>query len=254
MKKLLTLIFSLLFIFVLAGCNNKFDPFKSVISGDFTYTHLDSDEGHCRIIGLSEEGNRKEVVVFPSILDGYIVDGLGASWAYGKSSGDIIITNAKKIYIPSGYTMYVPINLKSNYNSEEIDVYVIEIDFINYYYYYMDVSQEYIRWNNLFVTETVYGTFFSENNEDVMKLEKASVVYFVDDDVYFIDDCDGTIVNVIPPTPYKEGYEFIGWYKEKECINEWDFENDIVPAKIYNNDGEYLYQETILYAKWEKLK
>lgn len=87
-----------------------------------------------------------------------------------------------------------------------------------------------------------------------MKLEKASVVYFVDDDVYFIDDCDGTIVNVIPPTPYKEGYEFIGWYKEKECINEWDFENDIVPAKIYNNDGEYLYQETILYAKWEKLK
>ncbi len=251
MKKLLTLIFSLLFIFVLAGCNNKFDPFKSVISGDFIYTHLDSDEGHCRIIGLSEEGNRKEVVVFPSILDGYIVDGLGASWAYGKSSGEIIITNAKKIYFPSDYTLFVPLNLESNHNNEEIKVYIVEIDFINYYYY-MDISQENIGWNNLFVTEIVFDIFYSEYNEDVMKLEKANVVYYVDDKPYFIDDCDGTLTNAIPPTPYKEGYEFIGWYKEQECLNKWNFERDIIAKKEYDNEGNYIFKETRIYAKWEK--
>lgn len=252
MKKLLTLIFSLLFIFVLAGCNNKFDPFKSVISGDFIYTHLDSDEGHCRIIGLSEEGNRKEVVVFPSILDGYIVDGLGASWAYGKSSGEIIITNAKKIYFPSDYTLFVSLNLESNHNNEEIKVYIVEIDFINYYYY-MDISQENIGWNNLFVTEIVFDIFYSEYNEDVMKLEKANVVYYVDDKPYFIDDCDGTLTNAIPPTPYKEGYEFIGWYKEQECLNKWNFESDIIAKKEYDNEGNYIFKETRIYAKWEKL-
>ena len=53
--------------------------------------------------------------------------------------------------------------------------------------------------------------------------------------------------------PQREGYKFIGWYKEKDCINEWNFENDIVPAKVYNNVGEYQYYETILYVKWEKL-
>ena len=54
--------------------------------------------------------------------------------------------------------------------------------------------------------------------------------------------------------PIKQGYEFIGWYKEPECINEWNFDNDIVPAKIYNSDNEYQYQETILYAKWENIR
>jgi uncharacterized repeat protein (TIGR02543 family) len=53
--------------------------------------------------------------------------------------------------------------------------------------------------------------------------------------------------------PQRIGYEFAGWYKEKECINKWDFANDIVPAKVYNSGNEYQYQETILYAKWEKL-
>ena len=55
------------------------------------------------------------------------------------------------------------------------------------------------------------------------------------------------------------GYAFMGWYKEPECINEWDFEKDIVPEKVYveryieskeNMYRFYEYKETILYAKW----
>lgn len=41
-----------------------------------------------------------------------------------------------------------------------------------------------------------------------------------------------------PPTPWKEGYIFGGWYKEPECINEWVFAVDLVNTDI------------TLYAKW----
>ena len=79
------------------------DKFNSVVSGDFVYTIMFTDKGHCRIIGLSEEGNKKEVLVFPSMLDGYIVDGLGARY-WKKSSKEITITNAKKLYFPKNYS------------------------------------------------------------------------------------------------------------------------------------------------------
>lgn len=41
-----------------------------------------------------------------------------------------------------------------------------------------------------------------------------------------------------PVDPTKFGYEFGGWYKEAQFINEWDFTTDTVTANI------------ILYAKW----
>lgn len=249
MKKLFMVFTSLMLITCLVGCIN-YDPFKSVISGDFMYTHSDSDEGHCRIIGLSEEGKQKETIVFPAVIDGYIVDGLGASWTYGKSSGEIIIINAKKIYFPSDYTIFAPLNLESNPNKEEIKVYIIEKDFIDYYIHF---SLESMGWNNLFVTETVYDTFYSEYDEDIMKLEKANVMYYVDDEPYFIDDCDGIFINVIPPIPSKEGYEFIGWFKEPECLNEWYFEIDLIDKKEYDEEGNYIFKEAKIYAKWREI-
>ena len=38
--------------------------------------------------------------------------------------------------------------------------------------------------------------------------------------------------------PTRENYEFQGWFKEKGCLNEWDFSVDTSPTSIY------------LYAKW----
>ncbi len=42
-----------------------------------------------------------------------------------------------------------------------------------------------------------------------------------------------------PPTPERAGYDFVGWYKEERCINEWDFSSDTVKGT------------TTLFAKWE---
>jgi uncharacterized repeat protein (TIGR02543 family) len=41
-----------------------------------------------------------------------------------------------------------------------------------------------------------------------------------------------------PASPVKTNYAFVGWYKESACINEWNFETDIVTSDIK------------LYAKW----
>ena len=51
-------------------------------------------------------------------------------------------------------------------------------------------------------------------------------------------------------TEVNDGYTFDGWYKEKECINKWNFTVDALPEKILDENKEVLYQETILYAKW----
>ncbi len=65
--------------------------------------------------------------------------------------------------------------------------------------------------------------------------------------VTFVSD-DGTAVLaqsvpendkvMLPETPVREGYLLEGWYKEAECENKWDFDNDTVT------------QDVTLYAKW----
>ncbi len=43
-----------------------------------------------------------------------------------------------------------------------------------------------------------------------------------------------------PAMPEEEGYQFIGWYKDKNCTIRWDFDTDVVTENI------------VLYAGWEK--
>ncbi len=42
-----------------------------------------------------------------------------------------------------------------------------------------------------------------------------------------------------PEDPTASGANFAGWYKEKECVNEWDFDTDTVTSSV------------VIYAKWE---
>jgi len=86
--------------------------------------------------------------------------------------------------------------------------------------------------------------------------------YWIDDysNEYWIDDFNGEIIKYPPENPTREGYEFMGWYKEAECTNKWNFDVDIVPVKSYGVDSpdwnalreNYKYNETALYAKWNK--
>ena len=62
----------------------------------------------------------------------------------------------------------------------------------------------------------------------------------------------GEKIENTPYEPMREGYTFGGWYKEAECINVWNFEQDTLPETLYNENNEEVYQETKLYAKWIK--
>ena len=48
----------------------------------------------------------------------------------------------------------------------------------------------------------------------------------------------GEPINKPSKDPERENYEFLGWYKEKGCVNEWNFASDIPESTLY------------LYAKW----
>ena len=100
--------------------------------------------------------------------------------------------------------------------------------------------------------------YYEINNfsSEVDKNLCVNVIYYKNDGsdkISFVDDYDGGKITFMPPEPKREGYEFAGWYREEECINEWNFAVDEVPEKEYGEDGEYMLKETSLFAKWSKI-
>ena len=75
------------------------------------------------------------------------------------------------------------------------------------------------------------------------------------DGYYWADNYENDLIKYVPPEPEREGYTFGGWYKDKECTEKWNFENDktgdnIIVDSPYTSDFEYT--GTYLYAKWRK--
>ena len=96
-----------------------------------------------------------------------------------------------------------------------------------------------------------FNKLFIYGNED-NNLIKANVTYYLNypdkiyeyNEYYYIDYYDnGSLIEFIPPNPEKEGYTFEGWFKEPECINQWDFTKNLT----YNVEESPV---TNLYAKW----
>lgn len=248
-KKLVIIIGIILFVFIIFSyliLDNTITPLTSFTSGDFICTTRHCNNGYCRIIGLSEEGKKKEILVFPNVIKQYKVECIGIKDIFKKNN--IEITNAKKIYFTADYGIDINASISYVLSNDEQK---FEIYLTSGYSSFNTAELEQI-YKELYVNNhtrlVTSGVFYSKD----YRLSRANVLYLVDDEIYFIDDCDGTVVSVIPPTPYKKGYNFVGWYKESECINKWDFENDMIPSKTYDEEGNYLFKETRLYAKWEK--
>ena len=93
-------------------------------------------------------------------------------------------------------------------------------------------------------------------DDKVIVLQKANVLFCYNNEIaeneYFIvDNKDGAyLINKPQYNPILSGFTFAGWYKEPECINAWDFANDLTPELEYDGDGKLVFKETKLYAKW----
>ena len=264
MKKALLFIFVIILSF-LVGCRNIFvDPERQefearfISSGDFLYQIVEiNDEGlqiveasnnkNCverfaRIRGLSKNGKKKEILIVPESIDGLKVKEVAAYidfdskvlrrfyipfeiniWGYGSGR----CTNAPKLkkVVKMRHdvaTDYYSSYIISSYNRGSEDLYQI-------------IGQ----------THQLYANVsFRYNYEDAPNYG----YYWIDS--YLFDN----LITYVPANPAREGYAFDGWYKEAECINKWNFEIDSLPDIKKDEEGKWLFQETILYAKWVKKK
>ena len=86
----------------------------------------------------------------------------------------------------------------------------------------------------------------------------ANIVYFFNYDDspnggYFFVDIEEQTGKIIKPPydPKREDYKFVGWYKDKECTEKWNFEKDVVVVN-YDEEGNRIFEELCLYAGWTK--
>lgn len=250
MKKILMIIFSticIISISFLSSCEKDNLPYKE--EGYFKYY---CGEINAYVVGLTDLGMQQEALDFTVKLDGKeIVLGYKYKLNYGtRFLFNIESPKLKKIYSKERNDLYhdVTESLAIYNNLEKI----IRIDKI-----YFCFNSNY-NCNFYFNTNIELDSEENWNNSSEYHQFYANVEYnlnYDNNDIYFIDDYDNELISYIPQEPEREGYTFGGWYKESECINKWDFSNDIIKEKKWFNDNkEYYkdqnYEKTTLYAKW----
>lgn len=234
MKKILSIVFVLTLSFYLMSCAslNQFEE------GDFIY---DKISGEAFIIDVSSAAKDKPYLVVPNTVNDLSVR-IGRRTLYGSLYGSIKSDKVKRIYIFSDIEEHV--GLEYQYVKSLEKIFCFYIQGISFDFEQSDVYQ---------------GTYGPSYNENFYPNNKnsfyANVSYHFnydgapDEGYYFIDDYDDELIGFIPEYPQREGYEFLGWFKDEETLIPWDFEVDRIPEKIYN-DGVYQFVETKLYAKW----
>ncbi|MCV2231969.1 InlB B-repeat-containing protein [Paracholeplasma manati] len=244
MKKILILFVTVLML-SLVGCSDG-DPYDSIVSGDFIYTKWSMSEGEIAIIGLSDEGKQKDTLIFPFMLDGFKVTQIGSTFGL-KDSGPLIIESANNIYFANSI-INVETSIEYLQNNDDIivNVYLGGLNFDSRMYawtYNIPNSKVYLEesiYFDLVNSELVYGNFIAANIE-----------YYIDENtLYFVDNAEGTLVNVVPPTPYKDGYEFVGWFKDTDFNQPFNFDEDVIPVKQFDDENK-LINITKIYSKWQ---
>lgn len=242
MKKI-TFILIVFLLFIISSCSynryqdENFQYYKMKVSNEYVYA----------VTGLTEIGKSKNVLVFPNEYNGlktYIKNS-----NLGPGSGKINSSNLK-LFLPKEFTYVREDYFRFIYDEKNVNetskLIILSNDLEN-----LNLNEvKYLK--NIFVSNQIYKLMNNSN----YSFNRANVSYNYNYNdspnggYYWIDDYDGEVISFVPPTPSRDGYTFMGWYKESECINEWNFNEDIVPSKEFI-EKEYIYNETTLYAKWK---
>ena len=218
--------------------------------GYFTVKFYD-DRETAYITGLTELGKQQRFLVIPEEIDGVHMPTIGERpplqmWS-SIGAADICSEKLEKVYFPTSVYV-VSGSFRNSPNLTKI---------ISMAGAFIVTTSQSVK---TYVSDREY-TNVPPNSLYYYAFDRANVSYFYNYDIeknygyYWIDDYDyGNKIEFIPPEPEREGYTFGGWYKEPGCINEWDFETDVLPEERteINEEGEeeVVYQETKLYAKW----
>ena len=217
--------------------------------GDFIYEHWYENQEefkeyeHISIIGLTEQGQTKKELLIPEEINGAPVKYLGYR-LYLNIIGELFSSNTEKLFLTKTYGSHEWFfHTSGHIYATEAEIYF---------------NLEGVDYTKIRLAEREWNRYYEINNfsSEVDKNLCVNVIYYKNDGsdkISFVDDYDGGKITFMPPEPKREGYEFAGWYREEECINEWDFAVDEVPEKEYGEDDEYNFKETSLFAKWVKI-
>ena len=254
-------------LFTMTGCLK----YQKITSGDFVY--VPKDENRAVLYSLSEDciDLKKEIIIIPPYIDGKEIFAIGMQIYY--SSYAKITSNAmKEVYVPYTVTALVhtsgmirgkaleKVCFASNALFEKESNYspAFGFDKETWYgsYYNGEKDQKY------YITKIAYKTIQNSFESWWLETDKIFIANTSfqfnyedspNDDYFFINNFEyGKKINEPPYEPTREGYSFIGWYKEPNCINAWNFATDTLPSEQTDANGKTLYQETKLYAKWQK--
>ena len=218
---------------VLYGCVDDDNNFETEY---FRYHIVQAKDYDAIFIdGLTEKGTKLKNIVIPLEIDGKPVK------AY---NGSAIAPNVRKIIVTyncatiNSFGGIVPGSLFVNGFLPNLKV--------------LYVSCEYRRGMIMepdFYIATEALESYQENipNPTVYTFANMQYMYNYDEapnkGVFFIDDLDvGETLEVIPETPKREGYTFVGWYAEAECVNGISLDGYV------KDDEEIVY----LYAGWRE--
>lgn len=253
-KRIILIVLLYYCLFVIISC---IVTDSEITQGDFVYKHFKtSSEEYYVVLGLSEEGKEKKILTIPSEVRGVKVKKIGYR-KHLRTVGSIESKNLEILYIEK----YIEFGHQLFLNCPNLEK-IICLEFVDktntdeyYDLYYQNVI------NNKGTEDEEYrrvGVYVYPEEDYIVDRQNilysyANVVYYLDKDtVYYIDFYDNEKITDIPSNPVLDGYEFIGWFKEEECINEWDFDNEIAEV-IYEADGiTRYYNVNRLYAKWNK--
>lgn len=284
MKTILAFVLTGVSIFGTSGCLSTFD-FKDefIWEGDFAF-HKMSD-GDYAVLDLTEEGEQKSVLYIPAYFrDGIVTCTQEVHFGEVTDVGySLNVGYKEKVYFPFGHRGY---SGKMHFCNGDVD----EEFYAKSTEYYLDDILNHTRpWGvghlikKYYMTRSLFNilnqelasyqaeypliTFIVENSYTVVaeKKEAKSLLYAANtsymfnyegepnEGYFFINDFErGGLIENTPYEPRREGYTFAGWYKEPACVNAWDFTKDTLPEAEYDEEGNLLFVETKLYAKWDK--
>ena len=244
MKKLIAILLAALCAggtVALYGCSSLAGGEKMLYE-DFIYCYiLNSEDSRSRlngdyvaIVDLTTEGREKETLIVPDEIDGKPVIKIGNMAGIGYKYSINYTGIWKWIYLPKYIQSWETFTSSELRTKKQLMMYCEDLKNLHN----TDIS--------LYVTEELYAEYQQEyQGSELNSLVKiADLQYISDGQVYFIADYDeGETIAYVPEAPEKEGYEFGGWYKEEECVNEWNFEEDTFTLA----EGQTVMK---LYAKW----
>ena len=229
----------LLGIVLMSGCA------PDVEEGELYY-----DSESYGLAGITALGKQSETIYVPSQVRGHSVNSIQKK-RYVSNDVDFSSNKLKKIYFSFSIRWSALINWSCP-NLEE--AYLPNTSFKDYDYF---ISVDMLT----YVPKVRFVDYLKGSLDPLEKVKHsllpANIAYFFNyednpnDGYYFIDNIQET-GKLIKPfyKPEREGYLFIGWYKEAECITAWNFDADTVKVR-YEGD-QMIYEETRLYAKWYK--